>query len=581
MREWVDPSRIAIVLRRVSTPEQVDNYSWKSQLDLVELAHEDGFVQVEVYDEAGVSGEELDKRPLLQRTLEKIKTGAVGALYLLNFSRGSRDEDLIDGRLIMQACRRNHTIIRLPDGPLDLSRESDEDLADINFLFAKRYKRDMIKNMSRGQYRKAKEGKFIGGRPRFGYRFKYTLVETKRGPRMMADWEIDPVEMEIARFIHQHFTRYSTRRWTTVLNRLAKWGRVMYFPIKSHKDQERAGKELREWQQHDIVNIIHNQMLVGRLPYCNYDSPAYRKGRREASRHLRSMPPVCIYREELRAIDDDTFERNNRILAERGRVPPGIVSTSHPFSGILLCPLCGASMNSNGAGSNIYFCSACRRNGKSVCRGFSVHERPAREILVPLVAQVLQLNIGPAVTAIKQRKRPDAAIANLGTEIERINRELDNLMGFARQGAITVEQLKKENTRLLEEKSAKEGQMHKLQSPSLENKELATFTEEFLANLPGFMQFLFERKKPVLNQVLRLVFQGVVLNTNQRGPHWKAGLKLAQGKKTTRTFFLQGFKFNAEFEDWAKQYSLILPPELQRVLDYNLVMTGVPISAQS
>ena len=123
--------------------------------------------------------------------------------------------------------------------------------------------------------------------------------------------------------------------------------------------------------------------------------------------------------------------------------------------------------------------------------------------------------------------------------------------------------------------------MHKLQSPSLENKELATFTEEFLANLPGFMQFLFERKKPVLNQVLRLVFQGVVLNTNDGGRHWKKGRKLVQGKKTTRTFFIQGFKFNAEFEDWAKQYSLILPPELQRVLDYNLVMTGVPISAQS
>ncbi len=47
----------------------------------------------------------------------KIKTGAVGALYLLNFSRGSCDEDLIGGRLLMQVCRRHRTIIRLPEGP--------------------------------------------------------------------------------------------------------------------------------------------------------------------------------------------------------------------------------------------------------------------------------------------------------------------------------------------------------------------------------------------------------------------------------------------------------------------------------
>jgi DNA invertase Pin-like site-specific DNA recombinase/uncharacterized protein with PIN domain len=580
MQDWVDGSRMAIVLRRVSTPEQVDNYSWKNQLDLVGLAHQDGFTHVEVLDEAGVSGEDIENRAILQKVLEIIGRGTVGALYLMNFSRGSRDADLIDGYRIMKACREYHTIIRLPEGPLDLNRESDEDTADIGFLFAKRNKREMIKNMSRGQYRKAKDGKFIGGRPRFGYRFKYILTETRRGPRMMADWEIDPAEMEIVRFIHQHFPRYSTRRWATILNRLAKWGRVMYFPIKSRRDQERAGKKFRAWQQHDIVNIIRNRMLIGRLSYCAYDSPAYRKAQRKPSRYLRDQEPICAYRADLQAIDAETFERNNRILKQRAKTSPRTVNSSHAFSGVLRCPLCGAPMNSNGADSGIYFCSTRRRNGKSVCLGFSTHERPAHDLLVPLVAELLQLNIGPAITAIKQQQRPDVAIARLRADIERIDSELDHLMGYARQGAISAEQLKKENLRLTAEKNAKEAQVRKMQGPNQENKKLTSFTEEFLTNLPDFMQFLYERKTSVFNQVLRLVFQGVVLNTNQFGSRWKAGLILAQGKRTTRTFFLQAFTFNPDFENWAKQSGLILPVALQNILDYGCEMTGVPISAQ-
>ncbi len=92
MQPWVDPTRSALILRRVSTEDQVDNYSWKSQLDLVDLARKDGFVDVQVFDEAGISGEELDNRPVAQRLLEQINSGTAGALYLLNWSRGSRND---------------------------------------------------------------------------------------------------------------------------------------------------------------------------------------------------------------------------------------------------------------------------------------------------------------------------------------------------------------------------------------------------------------------------------------------------------------------------------------------------------
>jgi len=114
--QLIDPTRKAIVLARVSTKEQVDNYSWQSQLtDLTALARQDGFIDVEVHKEAGFSGENLEKRPVLQRVLAEIRLGNVAALYIANWSRASRGEDLQDGLTIRQACRERGVLIRTPE----------------------------------------------------------------------------------------------------------------------------------------------------------------------------------------------------------------------------------------------------------------------------------------------------------------------------------------------------------------------------------------------------------------------------------------------------------------------------------
>ena len=62
-------------------------------------------------------------------------------------------------------------------------------------------------------------------------------------------------------------------------------------------------------------------MVVGRLVYATYRDREYQRGRREPSRYLHGVTPVSIYREDLRAVDDKTFERDQHILAERANNP--------------------------------------------------------------------------------------------------------------------------------------------------------------------------------------------------------------------------------------------------------------------
>jgi site-specific DNA recombinase len=588
MENWVDPSRIAIVLPRVSTKQQVGNYSWKDQLDLAELARKDGFISVEIMEEAGVSGEDLTKRPVLQRVLQRIESGNVGALYLLNWSRGSRDEDLTDGRKIVQVCRQHHTIIRMPEAVYDFDREDDENFADIGFLIGKWQKRAIIKAMSRGEYKRASEGKYVGQRPRFGYKFKYELVESSRGMKKNTDWQIDEEEAKVIRFIHEKFPRYSTRKWAAILNRLAKWGRVMYYPVKGKKDQERTGRKEREWEQSDITTIINNQMLIGRIRYAAYDARAYRNGRRQPSRHLKGLPPISVLREDLRIIDDATFERNQHIMKERSTKPSRTFATSHSFAGVLRCPYCGGAMYGHGGKKKEYICSNYQKKGRSVCRAYCLHEFSVRDIVLPLLVDLLQPNIGSAITEVKRRhdqerqkekEEPSRKISQLKNDIERINSELENLMGYARHGAITAEQLKKENLKLLDEMARKQAQIWRLERSDLgsgdhngnglgiaameqvEDRLMGKFTDQFLKDLPEFMQYLYEQKKTVFNQVLRMVFATVVVNSDYHGPrHWKKGLRLTKyGQQSPRPCYLQDYDLEESFREWIEECGFTLP----------------------
>ena len=89
------------------------------------------------------------------------------------------------------------------------------------------------------------------------------------------------------------------------------------------------------WRDADIKNIIANDLYVGRLQYAvNSKSP-----------YLRGLDPIYTYRSELRIVSDEIFERNQKLLDLRRKIPHQTKSSPHLFSGVLRCPHCSAVMN--------------------------------------------------------------------------------------------------------------------------------------------------------------------------------------------------------------------------------------------
>jgi small-conductance mechanosensitive channel len=216
---------------------------------------------------------------------------------------------------------------------------------------------------------------------------------------------------------------------------------------------------------------------------------------------------------------------------------------------------------------------------KGTCPGFSVHENAAHAIITPLAAEILQLNLRAAIQSSQKAQTTDRLMAELQADLKRIEAELENLIAYARQGAISVEQLREHNTRLLAERKEKQDRIDRLAHSGTNLARLDSFSDEFMENLPDFVDYLYQHRTPLFNQVLRLIFSGVVLNSDRRGANWKKGLTLGN-KKATRTYHLQSVIFDPRFDEWTDQYGFVMPKSIDN-LAYRCTTTGVPISAHS
>ncbi len=198
----------AVSYDRASTERQRDNYSRADAARLSELADRQGWTS-ELRQEIK-SGESLDNRPVMRRILKEIAEGRIIAIICQDFTRLSRDEDGIDGRIIRQVCRDNDCLIVTPDKTYDFSLDVDDDLADIEFFIGKIQKRQNIRALARGMMEKARQGKMLPTILPMGYGWTETGETGHKRPG--ADLHVRPDEMRVVRTVFDRYESMSARR---------------------------------------------------------------------------------------------------------------------------------------------------------------------------------------------------------------------------------------------------------------------------------------------------------------------------------------------------------------------------------
>ena len=317
------------VYTRVSTAMQIDGYSLEAQRTRMRAFAE--FNEYEIageYEDAGKSGKSIEGRDEFNRMMEDIKTGKDDVSFVLVFklSRFGRNAaDVLSTLQTMQDFGVN--LICVEDG-IDSSKDAGKLMISVLSAVAEIERENIRVQTMEGRIQKARDGKWNGGFPPYGYSLKDGVLE------------INEEEALAIRTIFE--------QWVSTdigANGLAKY-------LENHgirKIPRHNGKNPL-FDAALIRNIIKNPVYCGKIAY----------GRRKTEK-------VHGTRNEYKLVEQDDYlvvdglhegivseemwnQAQVKMIAQAKKyehVNKAKDTRIHLLSGLVKCPICGAGMYGN------------------------------------------------------------------------------------------------------------------------------------------------------------------------------------------------------------------------------------------
>ena len=311
---------------RVSTSMQVEGYSLEAQRErLNRFADYQGMEVVREYCDAGRSGKNITGRPEFTQMLRDIADDRDGVSYILVFklSRFGRNAaDVLNSLQYIQDYGVN--LICVEDG-IDSSKDSGKLTITVLSAVAEIERENILVQTMEGRKQKAREGKWNGGMAPFGYRLD----------KEKSELVVDPDEAGIVRVIFDKFVN-SNMGTLTISNYLNDHG----YTKKMTRDYE-----LPNFTQSHIMRILDNPVYIGKIAYGKSATEKV-KGTRDQYRRVKQDTYLIADGRHDAIIDEETWNktREKRKVTGVKRNKIHDLDHEHLLSGILKCPICGASL---------------------------------------------------------------------------------------------------------------------------------------------------------------------------------------------------------------------------------------------
>lgn len=310
---------------------------------LSELAKKQKYHISKVYREI-VSGETIAARPQMQQLLQDVESGIYAGVLVMEVERLARG-DTIDQGIVAQAFKYSDTKIITPVKTYDPNNEYDEEYFEFSLFMSRREYKTIKRRMQAGRFAAAKEGKYVGNVPPYGYgRQKldhdsgFTLVpnpEEAKIVKMIFEWYVHGAIMKdgtkqrlgstlIAYRLHDMgFTTRKGERWS--LNTVRS---ILTNPVY-------AG--MIRWGYRPQKKVMKNGAVTNIRPNITTDDYVL----------VRGLHEPLISQE-----DYDTAQE----LAHGKRTIPKVnmgKTLQNPLAGILICKKCGRSMTRRPYGAKL------------------------------------------------------------------------------------------------------------------------------------------------------------------------------------------------------------------------------------
>lgn len=400
---------------------------------LTEYAARNGIRVTETYQEV-VSGASLDERTEMRRLLEAVKAGRFRAVLCMDFDRLSRNETIERG-IILSVFKASGTLIVTPGQVYDLSKESDELMAEIRGLFANYEYRKIRERMRRGVERSIKEGQFFATMP-YGYRKR-----TIDGKHTLEIYEPE------ARYVRMIFDWYKSGIGSdAIATRLNEAGA--------------RPRQADVFTRSAILNILKNPTYTGKA--------VWNKTRWNGTWHISCPESEWTVVEGLHPaiISQELFNECREIRKTRW-LPDTIDRTiKSPLAGLVRCKRCGKYMQKRK--NSGYYYLRCDRRHCSTLANYGDVERAVIEGLRDILYSFETESCGQSADVMKEAQERLAAVRKSLTAEKR---KRTRLYDFLESGTYT-ETMFRERMKAADERIA-----------ALESRELEASQElETLAN---------------------------------------------------------------------------------------------------
>ena len=281
-------------------------------------------LNVTVILEEVVSGESLPSRPKMLELLDLVNTGEYDGVVCMDIDRLSRGSSAESG-YIMQVLQVNDCKIITPQKTYDLNNETDEQFADMKFLFSRFEHKTINRRLKTGIETSKKEGRYTGSIAPYGY--EKVKIKGEKGNTL----KILPEEAKVVKMIFDWYTNEGLGTGQ-VANRL--------------NDLHIPPRNATEWISGTIRQVIDNEHYIGKtiskkrpIRKQFIDGQLVKKAQRSKDYELFEGRHEPI-------ISEEQFELAQKIRKERYVAPAKIsFEVSNPFAGLIRCEICGSLMN--------------------------------------------------------------------------------------------------------------------------------------------------------------------------------------------------------------------------------------------
>lgn len=385
-------------------------------------------INVTVILEEVVSGESLSSRPQMMKVLELVNTGDYDGIVCMDIDRLSRGSSL-DSGYIMQVLQINNCKIITPDKTYDLQNETDEQFADIKFMFSRIERRTITKRLVVGRDSSAAEGKYLGGTAPYGYNI-YKLKGTKGN-----SLEINPEEARVVQMIYDMYTKENMG-----YNTIAHCLNTMHLKTKTG----------RAWAQRSVLNVLNNIVYTGKIRW-KYSPQEKRMVDGKLTKRRVSNKEYEIHQglhEPI--ISEEQFELAQQMKSTR-YVPSVKIGReiANPFAEIMFCEKCGGVIKRNTHGQRKVKPRLRCPNAGSAC---DCKSNVLDEVEKAIVNAMKEWLNGYLLTldneVIEADNSLETALDMLQGELEDLQKQQNNICELLEKEVYTVQMFTKRNAAL-------------------------------------------------------------------------------------------------------------------------------------